>query len=154
MLSIVPGEYEVVVYIFGNMGISAYHLTMDFDNTRFTPVSITEGSQFNTDANFLSNLKLLDESEIAELDNVSASWISLTNNYSDGTLFTVLFRANPEMYLEGDSELKVVTLSSYAMISTSLSTARSNEFTINDVATNLCFGSYTAEFDLFEVYAR
>ena len=144
-----PGMYKAVVNIANNPGISGYHFIMTFDNTRFTPVYITQGNQFGGNVDFASNLTLLDIAEVMESSEVSAFWLSPDNNHNNGELFTVLFRENPEAS-QNNAEPMSVSLYSYDIFSNgiSISRARGLELEINDVTTNLSLAPLTAELEL------
>jgi len=90
-----PGEYEAVVSVRGNPGVSAYNLGIGFNNTVITPLSIREGDAFTSGMVFISNITGASETTIADLDVVTAVWGSARDDSSDGVLYTVLFRADP-----------------------------------------------------------
>ena len=103
----ISGEYEAVVSIANNPGISVYNLALGFDNTKLTPVSITQGSVLTGGMVFASNLiQAVTDEEKALLNEVTAVWGAAEDKHGDGTLFTVAFRAKPSS--EGNT---AVTLS-------------------------------------------
>ncbi|MCL2355707.1 MAG: cohesin domain-containing protein [Defluviitaleaceae bacterium] len=89
-----PGEYEAVVSVRNNPGISAYNLGIKFDNTVLTPLSVREGNAFTSGMVFISNITGASEAEMANADVVTAVWASARDDSGDGVLYTVLFRAD------------------------------------------------------------
>jgi len=89
------GYFEAAVSITGNPGIAGYNLLLEFDNTKLTPVSISEGYALSGMA-FISNVSGATGERLAELNAVTAVWVSAENDSGNGVIYTVLFRAAPD----------------------------------------------------------
>lgn len=100
------GLYEAMVSIANNPGIAGYDLAMEFDNTVLTPVSIEEGDTLSGMI-FISNVMGATEERLAEMGAVTAVWGSAGDNYENGVIYTVLFRAAESA--TGTTELRLLS---------------------------------------------
>lgn len=89
------GELEATVSLANNPGISVYNLALAFDNSKLTPVSITQGGAPAGGMVFASNLAdATTDAQKAYLSRVTAVWGSAEDRYENGILFSVVFREN------------------------------------------------------------
>jgi len=87
------GLHEAIVSVTNNPGIAGYNLVIEFDNTKLTPVTISEGDALAGGMIFISNLSGATQEEIAEKSAVTAVWGAPQDAAEDGMLFSVLFHA-------------------------------------------------------------
>jgi hypothetical protein len=110
-ISVKPGaesrEYEVLVSAANNPGIAGYNLALEFDNTKLTPVSVTQGGALSNGVLFMSNASNASEEQRVDMTAVTTLWASARNDYSNGALYTVAFRADPSA--SGRTELKLIS---------------------------------------------
>ncbi len=79
------GEYVYIpVAISGNTGIAGADFTINFDSSKLTPISVTEGDLF-VNGNFSANI-----SETTD-DSIVIHWSDADNVYEDGTMFILEF---------------------------------------------------------------
>jgi len=85
--------HEAVVSVTNNPGIAGYNIAIEFDSTRITPVSITEGNALSGGMIFISNISGMAEAALADVDTVTAVWGSAADVAADGVIYTIVFSA-------------------------------------------------------------
>lgn len=89
------GLHEVVVSITNNPGIAGYNLVIYFDNTKLTPVSISEAASLRSGMIFTSNVAGASSESLAEMSAVTAVWGGAEDDTGSGVIYTILFSAAP-----------------------------------------------------------
>jgi hypothetical protein len=103
-------EVDVSVTIANNPGIAGFVFWLHFDNTKLTPVSLTQGAALNA-GSITSNLSIPGV-DLQSLSAVSASWANPSNFTGSGVIYTVRFKIRDDAaagsspvtitYAEGD----------------------------------------------------
>jgi hypothetical protein len=83
---------DIPVSFTGNPGVAAFSLKLNYDGTKLTPVSVSQGEAL-TDGSLVSNIQAEDG---AEQGYVSAVWVNAADFTGDGAVFTVRFKITGE----------------------------------------------------------
>jgi len=103
-----PGDIvRVPISLQNNPGIAGYNLVIEFDNTKLTPVSISEGSALTIGMIFISNLAGASSDAIAQMNAVTAVWGGAEEDDGNGVIYTILFSASPSA--SGTTELTLAS---------------------------------------------
>ncbi|MDR3288648.1 MAG: hypothetical protein LBT22_04410 [Peptococcaceae bacterium] len=84
------GEFNAVVSIANNPGIATFTVRLNYDKSKITPVSLTQGAAL-TVGNITSNMQIPDV-DVSRFDYVTAMWYNPSNITANGIVFTVKFK--------------------------------------------------------------
>ncbi len=85
-------EVEISISIENNPGIAGYEITLNFDNTVLTPVSVANGDVFNGE--LTSNIH--NGEDLSKFTFVTATYAKTTNTEKNGTLVTFKFKVKDD----------------------------------------------------------